>query len=428
MNKMYNYLIILCAMAYTVAYLGRLNFTALIVDIIVTFDSTKEIVGLVGTFFFFAYGLGQLINGMLVKHYNVKTMVSISLVLSAVINIIMPLTSDISIMKYLWALNGIVQSILWPSIIRIMSDYLPAEYINKSIIVMSITVPIGTTLAYSISAIASFLGMWQIAFYVAAIALSVCAVCWWLCLGKVCRNISPIEGSCINVKNAETQLAVEAKSPKDRRQLGYIAIVIAIACIAGLGDNFSKDGIVTWVPSFLKDNYNLPSYFAILLTLLLPLVSVGGALIAQRLYKWIRDYFATGAILFAVSAIAIAVVTVVIDTSLAISIISLCVTSCVLAGINSIITSAIPFTLRGSVNSGQVAGIINSSCYIGSALATYLLGYVQEKNGWGMVFYVLLGVSVAGCAVMCLGVIARIINKKSSKSADEYAENKSSSV
>ena len=399
-------------MAYTVAYVGRLNFTASIVDIIVAFDSTKEVVGLVGTCFFFAYGLGQLINGILVKYYNIRTIVSVSLVASAVINIIMPLMSDISTMKYLWALNGIVQSILWPSIIRIMSDYLPSEYINKSIIAMSITVPIGTTLAYSISAMSSFLGMWQIAFYVAAIALSVCAACWWICLGKVCHNISPILVDNIKLVNDEKKCDIECKSPKSKKQLGYIIILIAIACIAGIGDNFSKDGIVTWVPSFLKDNYNLPSYFAILLTLLLPLVSVGGALISQRLYKLIHDYFATGAILFIVSAIAIAIVTVFIDSSLAISIISLCVTSCVLAGINSIITSAIPLTLRDSVNPGRVAGIINSSCYIGSALATYLLGYLQEKSGWDMVFYVLLGVSVVGSAVMCLGVIARIVNKK----------------
>ncbi len=294
-NKKYNYLILLCAMVYTVAYIGRLNFTASIIDIIDHFDSTKEVVGLIGTFFFLSYGAGQLINGIFAKFYNVKMMITVSLVSSAVINLIMPYIPDINLMKYLWALNGVAQSILWSSIIKILGEYLPTEYMNKSIIILSITVPIGTALAYSISAIASLLGVWKIVFYVASILLALTAMIWWLCLGNICKTISPIDSL-----NDTNKLPIEQVNLADkRRNLGYIISVVVVACIGGAFNNFSKDGIVTWVPSFLKDNYNMPGYFSILLTLLLPLVSVGGVLVSQGLYKLIRDYFSVGIILFA---------------------------------------------------------------------------------------------------------------------------------
>ena len=225
-------------------------------------------------------------------------MITVSLISSAVINLIMPYIPDINLMKYLWALNGVAQSILWSSIIKILGEYLPAEYMNK----LSITVPIGTALAYSISAIASILGVWKIVFYAASILLALTAMIWWLCLGNICKTISPIDS--INDTN---KLPTEQVNLADkRRNLGYIISVIVVACIGGVFNNFTKDGIVTWVPSFLKDNYNMPGYFSILLTLLLPLVSVGGALVSQRLYKLIRDYFSVGIISFAISAVSLA--------------------------------------------------------------------------------------------------------------------------
>ena len=159
----------------------------------------------------------------------------------------------------------------------------------------------------------------------------------------------------------------------------------------------------------------MPGYFSILLTLLLPLVSVGGALVSQGLYKLIHDYFSVGIILFAISAVSIALVTVFIDSSVIVTISALCISSCVLAGINSVVTSALPLTLRTCVNPGLLAGIINACCYCGSALSTYVLGITQEANGWNMVFYVLLAVSVVGVVVMSAGVVAKFINSKMNK-------------
>jgi sugar phosphate permease len=45
--------------------------------------------------------------------------------------------------------------------------------------------------------------------------------------------------------------------------------------------------------------------------------------------------------------------------------------------------------MKGKVNSGLVAGIINGFCYVGSTISDYGLGAVQEATGsWSSVFYV----------------------------------------
>ena len=68
-------IIFICWLAYTAAYVGRLNYNASIVALIADLGVTKAEAGLVSSFFFFAYGAGQLVNGILSKKYNAKIMI-----------------------------------------------------------------------------------------------------------------------------------------------------------------------------------------------------------------------------------------------------------------------------------------------------------------------------------------------------------------
>jgi len=283
---------------------------------------------------------------------------------------------------------------------------LPQKYMDRAIIFMTIAVPIGTTLAYGISSVASFMQSWQIVFYIASGLLLAVSLIWWFGLGYIRRHIQPLDREMLKASS----LSETGQKSKSSSRV-YICVIIAIACVAGAGNNFSKDGVVTWVPSFLQDSFNMPGYFSIMLTLLLPIVSVPGAIIAQSLYKGVKDYFVAGAILFGVSALGIGIVIIFISSSVAVTIISLAIISCAMSGISCIITSAIPTTMRGTVNTGLVAGVINSCCYIGSALATYLLGYIAQSSGWTSVFWVVFAISIAGMIVMSTGIIAKQVKK-----------------
>ena len=116
-NKKSNLLIFICWAAYTAAYVARLNYNASMVEILSQLGTTKEAAGTVSSFFFFAYGAGQLINGLLSKRYNTKYSVTIALAASCIINFSMTFCDGIEVMKYLWFFNGVFQSILWSSLI-----------------------------------------------------------------------------------------------------------------------------------------------------------------------------------------------------------------------------------------------------------------------------------------------------------------------
>ena len=72
--------------------------------------------------------------------------------------------------------------------------------------------------------------------------------------------------------------------------------------------------------------------------------------------------------------------------------------ACFASSLNSLITSIFPMFMRGKVNSGLYAGILNGFCYLGSTISSYGLGYIAENYGWAATF----GVLIAFCAAVCL--------------------------
>ena len=64
--------------------------------------------------------------------------------------------------------------------------------------------------------------------------------------------------------------------------------------------------------------------------------------------------------------------------------------------------------MKGKVNSGLIAGVLNGFCYLGSTLSTYVLGSIADNHGWLTVFWTLLAV----CAVISLlGLIYSLVRK-----------------
>ena len=70
-------LIMLCWLVYACSYIGKLSYNANIEQIETAFGIAHADAGLVSTFFFFAYGIGQVVNGILCKRYNIKYVIFI---------------------------------------------------------------------------------------------------------------------------------------------------------------------------------------------------------------------------------------------------------------------------------------------------------------------------------------------------------------
>lgn len=396
-NKKENKIIFICWLAYTAAYIGRLNFSASIVAIISDLGVDKSTAGLVSSFFFFAYGAGQIINGILSKKYNAKIMIFLSLILSSVFNLLMPVSNDISVMKYIWLGNGIVQSVLWSTLIKTLSEFLSDKKLPKAILAMSSTVALGTFFAYGLSSISVKFSSWRITFYVAAAVLIISAVVWITLFGN--SKSKPV------IDNIEKTEKIKMSKP--------VLTALIIVGITGIANGFIKDGINTWVPSVLYEEFNVSQSFSIFLTLLLPLISTMGAAIAKKIHIKIPSHINMNLIFYIFASLLCAgiLISLRIRSMILVMICFVCI-ACCMAMVNNVITSMFALDNRRVLNAGFAAGLLNTFCYIGSTITSYSLGAVSQSKGWNTVFIIMLCVCIASSLICFAGIFNEIKMKK----------------
>lgn len=397
-NKKSNFLIFLCWAAYTAAYVARLNYNASMVEILSQMGTTKEAAGTVSSFFFFAYGAGQLINGLLSKRYNTKYSVAAALSASCIINLAMTFCQGIDAMKYLWFFNGVFQSVLWSSLIKTLSDNLDDSKLSKAVMVMSTTVASGTFAAYGLAALFSYLRFdWTTIFYVASALVGAVAVLWFIGMGTVGKV------------NTEKEIN-EAKAKSKLSFTPVFVISIAVILISAISNGFIKDGITTWVPSILKEEFGVSSSLSIIVTLLLPVLSIFGTSLVNALHKNQKDENTLNGIFYFVSIIFTVLIILTLNLkSVPLTLLLFGGIACLMSAVNNVITSIVPLYSRDKIDSGFSAGLLNTFCYIGSTLATSMLGRIADTKGWNDVFICILIFTAVSFAV-CL--VSAILNKR----------------
>ncbi len=383
-------IIFICWLSYTVAYIGRLNFSASIVAVVSQLGVNKAEAGLVGSFFFFAYGIGQLVNGILSKHYNARTMIFFSLVASAVLNLLMPLSGDISVMKYIWLLNGAVQSILWSTLIKTLSQKISDKNMPRAIVMMSSSTPIGTFLAYGLSSAFVKFGSWKLVFYAASVLLVITAFVWFSLYGESEKAITADE--------AATATEIKPRVGKT------IILALIITAIAGIANGFIKDGVTTWVSSLLYEEFDVSQSFSIMLTLLLPLVATVAATLVRKIHKKIKSHTAMNTLFFVVAAVFCGGILAALKLhSFPVIMICFMAVAFLMAAVNNVITSVFPLDNRNKIDAGFSAGFLNTFCYVGSTITSYALGSISQDMGWTVTFSIILIAAVVAALLSSTG-------------------------
>ncbi len=414
-------LLILCWVVYTCSYIGKLSYGANIGEIREAFGGNAETeAGLVSTFFFFSYAIGQIINGLLCKRYNIKYVVCTCLMVGGAMNVLIALSPDIRYLKFIWLVNGIAMSFLWPTLIRLLSETLKKENVDKAIVVMGTTVATGTFLVYGMSALFVGIANFKWTFFLAAALLITVAIIWFFSFDGL---VKPLKKEADEEHEAERN-SVEAESLDGRASSvkitkNFLIVLVCVLAFFAAANNYVKDGLTTWTPAILKDVFNTQGWMSILLTLLLPLLAIPGTVLAVKLYNIVKNFIGTCTLMFVMSAVLMGVVIWTIPTSgtggttgLIVTVGAFSLISALMNGIDNIIVSMVPLQLKGKVNSGRLAGVLNGFCYVGSAIATYSLAAIKTALGsWRAMFFVLL--AIAGVVIL-VGIIYHFISRKQS--------------
>lgn len=411
-KKQIVFFFVLCFLAYYSTYLGRLNYAASLAEMIRAEGISRGQAGLIGTAFFCSYGVGQLLAGFLGDRCNCKWLVFSGLAVSAVMNGAMGLMRGTGGMIFVWCLNGIAQSLIWSPLLHTICDLLDAETRSKFCMYINYSVPLGTVSSYGLSAVLLKMSGWRAAFLVPAFLVAAMAFFWLYGMKRLGYE------SGFRRKKAGESRFVKGAAPvvKDGRdgvvlqevrmfgQSGLFFLLFAL-CVQGA----LKDGVTTWIPTYLQENYEIGAIASVLGTMVIPLCNLAGVFLASFAErKTGGNEIRSASVFFGVCAGALAVLLLSGGRSAALALGMLAAATTSMMAVNALLISVLPSRFGRLGKASSMSGILNSCVYAGCAASTYGIGAVSESSGWN--FTILLWVAGALAAFgICLVVSGRFL-------------------
>lgn len=378
----------LLMITYMVSYITRINYGAVIVEMVSTTGFSKSQLSLAVTVSFFTYGIGQVISGWLGDRIQPKILIFAGISISCCMNLLITLSTLPHIMAVIWGVNGFAQALMWPPIVRIMTSLLNNEEYKKASLIVSWGSSIGTILVYLIAPLMIAISGYKAMFVFSAVCGLLMLPVWAL----ECPNVPVSVREKNTVANEKTHsLFKTVFNPM------MIAIMLAIVFQGSL-----RDGIATWMPSYISETYNLGNSISILTGVILPIFSI----LCLQLSGIIHNRFFTnplvcGGAIFGVGALAACGLYFLTGNSTIGSIFCMALLSGCMHGVNFILICIIPGYFRNSGHVSLISGILNACTYVGSAISTYGIAVLTEKTGWNTTIAVWFAIAAAG-TVACI--------------------------
>ena len=242
------------------SYITRINFAAILVEFIQAEGVMKSAASMVITAMLVTHGVGQLLSGFLGDRVAPRYLIFFGLLVAAVCNLLLPLYSpSIAVMAVVWGINGIAQAMLWPPLLKICSSALSSDDYNRLVPVIDSSCASATITVYLVSPLIITLSGWKQVFYISAAFAAAAAVVWIITTGSLLKNVSfasKTEKKCPSVSGKKGNYAV----------LKLLPCILISAAMLGI----LKDGITTWMPTFISETFKMKSTESILSTVVIP--------------------------------------------------------------------------------------------------------------------------------------------------------------
>ncbi len=374
-----NALAIFLMITYMVSYITRINFGAVIVEMVSSTGFSKTELSAAVTGSFLTYGLGQVISGWFGDKYQPKILILLGLLVSSSMNLLIPVCPSPMLMTAVWCINGLAQAFMWPPIVRLMVNLCTEEEYAHTSIIVSYGSASGTILIYLITPLIISITSWRFVFIFSAVCGFIMAAVW----NKLCPELKKVK---LRKKQTSKGIAKIMFSPL------MLAIMLAIISQGAL-----KDGITTWMPTYIAETYKLGNSIAILTGIILPVFTMicirTANLIHSRFIK--STVFCAGAI-FLVSLISSVLLLMVTGKdAISSTLLSALLTGC-MHGVNYMLIVILPSFFKSTGFVSLISGLLNACTYIGSALSTYGIAILTDNYGWNTTIAVWIGIAALG--------------------------------
>ena len=111
-------------LTYTLSYLGRVNYSSCMIEIVYETGISRTSAGLVASILSLAYAIGQLTIGFFINRFSSVKIITLELLIVAFINLLFPICIGKWYMFILWGINGFAQSTVLCTLTKIFTENL----------------------------------------------------------------------------------------------------------------------------------------------------------------------------------------------------------------------------------------------------------------------------------------------------------------
>ena len=383
-----------CFIVYFCTYIGRLNMSATLGNIISEMHIEETLGGMLQTLFAVTYAAGQLVFGMLADRFEPKRLIFTGLAGSAACNLLFSLSGSFYLCMVIWTVNGIFQAMIWTPIVLIMAYAFNDAKRKTASLVMSFTLAGGHLAAWAIAMGLARALTWRWSYAIPAAIL--------LATGVFALTFLPIVE-----KKTVTAGKFSGGIGSFKALWGTGLVFVLLCCIT---NGFVRDGVITWAPTILTGNGGGNET---LFSLLIPCINMLGILLGAYLVRHVKSSIRMiTAVMMA--AVAVPAFIAFIGKGLPVYLLALMLglISAILYGTNPLLTTLIPMEYDYMGRVGLVAGLTDCSIYIGSSIAGVATGWMHDMSGsWQIVYLVWTIAAVVG------GTLGLFATKKTKEQA-----------
>ena len=400
-KTMRNIFSFLCASVYFISYFTRMDYKAVIAEIVSSEGMTNENASLALTALFISYGIGQFVFGWAGDKIKPALLLITGLSISAFSNLLIPFCPTYIAMTAVWCLNGVGQSMIWPPLVRIISESLNEDDYKKAIFKVNRGSALGAVCVYILSAILIEVSSWRSVFYVAA-ALALIGV---MIVAFGINSIVSVKGK---KQKTESKSEEDTKSSKPKANVFVIVCLFASLIAIALHGSL-RDGVDAWMPTYISGHFSLDTSVSIMSGAIIPLFSLIAFAASTLAYKKIfKNELYCASAFFLLASVFCLLLNLFSDEKYPAFLSVACFTLIVgcMHAVDIMLVSYLPNRFKKYGRISLVAGIMNFSTYVGSAVSTFGFAAVAEKYGWDKLLIIWTLIAVIG-GIICFTCIKK---------------------
>ena len=387
----YRSVVVLGFLVYFFSYAMRLDYSATLVAIVSDLKISKTMASAAVTGSFITYGIGQVICGFVGDKVSPVKMITVAMLGTITLNVLVSFCNSITLITILWCMNGVCQSMLWPPLVRFISEQVNNKKYADAVTIVGISASVGTMFVYLFVPMVLGFTVWRNVFrFMATFGLVIMFV-WYFST----RNIP--------MGKAETTAKIG-----DKKTVSVWGLVLSTGLIliffAIILQGILRDGIQTWLPSLVKEQFNLSESSSILSTAVLPVLSILSVTISNFIYHKTRNELKTSSIMFGIAFVATIPLCIKISVPAFVTVFLAALISGCMHGVNHMLISLIPknFSKYGMVST--LSGLLNAFTYVGASLSTYGFAAIADNIGWSAVRLIWSIIAFMGTLVCVLKI------------------------